>query len=361
MRVVVIGAGLGGLCLAQGLKKAGVDVRVHERDSGVEARFQGYRIGLGGLGWESMKACLPERLHPLLDATSGELSGPGRLLDPRLNQVGLDDDEPLARSMEANLVDRHVLRHLLLTDLDTTFGSRLTGYTEGGSTVRAAFADGTEVDCDVLVGADGIGSAVRRQLIGPAVRESTGVRGVIGRTPLEDRFAALVPGRGTVVTDGDRQLFLGKMPFRRPPREAAAELAPDVRLPDVRSYLRWVMMLPPSADTWDLPADWHPLLHDLVGSADPDNTAMGTLEYVAPADPWPTGRVTLLGDAVHPMLPAGGMGGNCALIDARRLCETLLGDGDLAAYEQEMLAATRPLVLSSKAMLDRFRALSVER
>jgi 2-polyprenyl-6-methoxyphenol hydroxylase-like FAD-dependent oxidoreductase len=358
VRVVVIGAGLGGLCLAQGLTQAGVDVRVYERDSAVEARFQGYRIGLGGPGWAALKECLPSRLHALLDATSGELKGPGRLLDPQLNVLGLDEDEPLNQSLEATVVDRHVLRHVLLAGLDVRFGSHFTGYAElSDGTVRATFADGAEVDCDVLVGADGIGSAVRGQLIGPADRQRTGVRGVIGRTPLVGRFADLVPGRGTVVTDGDLRLFLGKMPFRRPPREAAADLAPDVRLPDVESYLRWVMLLSPTAEGWTLPTGWHPLLHDLVASADLDNTAVGELEYVPPADPWPTCRVTLLGDAVHPMLPSGGMGGNFALRDALSLRDTLLGDGDLAAYEAEMLELSTPSVLESRKVLDYFQSL----
>ena len=122
---------------------------------------------------------------------------------------------------------------------------------------RVHYADGTTETADLVVAADGMGSTVRRQLL-PSVRiRPMGKFGAIGRTPLTDRFAALVPGWSTLVTTPTLQLFLGKMPFRRPPDEAAAELAPDVALPATPSYLRWVMMIPP-----DLPADLAALEED---------------------------------------------------------------------------------------------------
>ncbi|MFC4944487.1 FAD-dependent oxidoreductase [Pseudonocardia sp. GCM10023141] len=382
MRVVIIGAGLGGLALAQALRGAGVDVSVHERDAGVEYRFQGYRIGLGGPGWEALHRCLPERLHPLLHASSGELAGPGRLVDEQLVLQGLDESASLAQSYEANVVDRHVLRHLLLAGLGDVvhFGARLTGFAElPGGTVRATFADGSSEIADVLAGADGIGSAVRSQLAGPAERIGTGVRGVIGRTPMTERFAALVPGRGTMVAGPGLNLFLGKMPFRRPPQEAAAELAPEVFLPATASYLRWVMLLPPE-NTVDLAADdgagalefvgdlvagWHPDLRELVRLADAHNSSLGELVYVPPVDPWESGRATLLGDAAHTMLPSGGMGGNTALRDAADLADRLIAGGDVEAaiadYEREMLAVSRPLVLASRQALDGLMGLGAAR
>ena len=377
MRVIIVGAGLAGLALAQGLRLAGAHVTVHERDAGIAARFQGYRIGLGGPGWDALLACLPERLHPLLHASSGELSGPGRLVDHQLCELGLDEDEPLARSFEATVVDRHVLRHLLLAGLGDVlrFGAPFVSCVEGAAGVEAVFADGTRERGDVLVGADGIHSAVRRQLVGPVERVGTGVRGVIGRTPLTPRFAALVPGRGTMVTGPGLDMFLGKMPFRRPPHEAAAALAPDVRLPATSSYVRWVMLIPPENGTTveeddgraaaglvgELIREWHPDLRALIAEADADNSILGEMVYVPPVPSWSRGRVTLLGDAVHPMLPSGGMGGNTAFRDAALLVERLTGSADpvaaLAAYEEEMFAYSRPLVLASRAALDRFQGL----
>lgn len=168
MRVAVIGAGLGGLCLAQGLRKAGIDVEVFERDPGVRARFQGYRIGLADVGREALLACLPDRLHPLLDAVTGDLHGRRVFHDTQLRQ--LRELEP----MTAIAVDRHVLRHLLLDGIDVRFGKRFTGYRG----TRAEFADGTHVDADLIVGADGITSAVRGRLRAgpPAERHRRPVR-----------------------------------------------------------------------------------------------------------------------------------------------------------------------------------------
>jgi 2-polyprenyl-6-methoxyphenol hydroxylase-like FAD-dependent oxidoreductase len=119
-----------------------------------------------------------------------------------------------------------VLRHLLLlADLADRvfFGRKLKSYTElGDATVRADFADGTSATGDVLVGADGTGSAVRRQLL-PDVRVlDLGVRGAIGRTIMTERFADVVPGWTTMVISGDLRLFIGAMPFRRRPDLAAA-------------------------------------------------------------------------------------------------------------------------------------------
>jgi len=336
MRVIVIGAGLGGLCLAQGLRQAGIEAEVYERDGDVEARFQGYRIGLGLPAMNTLKRCLPERLHPLLMAVSGELTGDGRVVDEQLNEKGR-----APRQDEGVLFDRHVLRYLLLAGLRDRvhFGKKLDSYEElGDGTVSARFADGTTTTGDVLVGADGMGSTVRRQLLPSVEILDTGVRGVIGRTPLTKRFEALVPGWSTLVLGRDSRLFLGKMPFRRPPHLAAAELAPDVFLPETESYLRWVMLLPPTRSNvmqadyegqdgvdvvLGLIENWHPDLREMVRQADRRNSGLGPIRYANPIEPWPTRAVTLLGDSAHPM-PPGGLGANLAFFDAASLSANLV-------------------------------------
>src|SRR4051812_18278247 len=277
MRVIVIGGGLGGLCLARGLRQEGIEVAVHERDAGPVARFQGWRIGLREPAIDTLRWCLPERLHALLDATSGDAMGEGRVVDPQLAPLGTAPAQD-----EGRLFDRNVLRHLLLHDTAVRFGSKLDTVEElPGGGVRASFADGRTEDADLLVGADGMGSTVRRRLL-PQVQEvDLGVRGVIGRTLLTGRFEPLVPGWSTFVAGQDIQLFLGTMRFRREPRAAAAELAPDVDLPDTRSYIRWLTLLradhpvvagddPEAAVALllELTAGWHPRLRALIKQAD---------------------------------------------------------------------------------------------
>jgi len=74
--VVIIGAGVGGLCLAQGLRRAGVPVRVYERDVAPDARPQGYRLNIEPAGSRALHDCLPGQLWRLLVATAGD-PGPG--------------------------------------------------------------------------------------------------------------------------------------------------------------------------------------------------------------------------------------------------------------------------------------------
>lgn len=89
-RVLVIGAGLGGLTLAHALVRAGIDVRVYEADDGSSERFQGYRIGLASPGMEALRASLPQRLYELVEVTSGSLTGPGLLFDEQLTVLSRD-------------------------------------------------------------------------------------------------------------------------------------------------------------------------------------------------------------------------------------------------------------------------------
>jgi 2-polyprenyl-6-methoxyphenol hydroxylase-like FAD-dependent oxidoreductase len=73
-RVVIVGAGLAGLCLAQGLRQAGVDVAVYERDATASSRTQGYRISIDSRGAEALHTCLPARLNELFEGTCGQPS-----------------------------------------------------------------------------------------------------------------------------------------------------------------------------------------------------------------------------------------------------------------------------------------------
>ncbi|MFI9385417.1 FAD-dependent oxidoreductase [Kutzneria sp. NPDC052558] len=347
MKVVVIGAGLGGLALAQRLVGADVDVRVYERDSAIEARFQGYRIGLGGPGLTALAGALQPRLHPLLDAVSGLVESPGRAVDSQLTVLGEQD----AVNDEGRMFDRNVLRHLLIAGLGERlrFDMKLDRYEElADGAVRAHFADGTTVDADVLVGADGMGSTVRRQLLPQIEIHDLPVYGAIGRTELAG-FEHVIPGWSTVVSAKDVQLMLGRMKFQRSPVQAAAELAPDVTLPDTPSYIRWVLLLPGTPKTLDLDPvldlieDWHPDLRALIARADVNNSGVSPIKEGDPIEPWPTRAVTLLGDAGHPA-PPGGLGANLAMVDAELLADKLIAVRDgrvekiraLAGYEQAM-------------------------
>ncbi|HEV3358323.1 MAG TPA: NAD(P)/FAD-dependent oxidoreductase [Pseudonocardiaceae bacterium] len=349
MRVSVVGAGLGGLCLAQGLRGAGIEADVYERDPAITAQFQGYRLVLNPVGFAALRGCLPSRWHPLLDAIVGDAYGERLILDPQLNKIG-----ELGAGRAGIVVDRHVLRHLLLTGLDVHTGAALTGYhvLDNGK-VEARFALGDPATSDLLVGTDGVGSAVRAVLSPHTTPIDTGVRFVIGRTPLTSQFAGLSPAFGSKIAGDGVSLLLGAMRFRTPPKEAAEELASEVTLPDIRDYVRWAMILPPNDSLGALTPQeaalsrmpgWHPDLRALIEQSDPDNSTLLSIRVVEPRERWASGPVTLLGDAIHATSPTGGNGANTALRDAdllrRCLIESAEGRQDLVGavgdYERQM-------------------------
>ncbi|MFB9833255.1 FAD-dependent oxidoreductase [Actinoallomurus acaciae] len=374
-RVLVIGAGLGGLTLAHALMRAGVDVRVHEADDGSGDRFQGYRIGLAPPGLEALRAALPERLYALAEATGGRLTGPGLLFDERLTELSRDHEGPSPGTLAT---DRQVLRRILLGGLGdrVAYGRRLVDFAEDADGVTARFADGTESRGEVLVGADGGNSAVRRRLVPEVGLVDADLCGAMGRTTLTDRFLRLVPGRGTMVKGPGITLMLGSMRFGREPSAAAAELAPGLDLPYRDDYVRWVLLVPPghpaatapgraAEDARDLVLElidgWHPDLLDLVRSS--DMSAVGRSKVLdRPMPPWPAGRVTLLGDAAHLTLASGGNGANTAMQDAvrlsARLAEAFEGERDLRSaleeYQRDLLERGNAAVEVGKRAMKRF-------
>ncbi|GLY77418.1 monooxygenase [Actinoallomurus iriomotensis] len=370
-RVLVIGAGLGGLTLAHALVRAGVDVRVYEADDGTGDRFQGYRIGLASPGLEALRAALPERLYALAEATGGWLTGPGLLFDERLTELSRDHEGP---PQGALATDRQVLRRILLGGLGdrVAYGRRLVDFAEDTGGVTACFADGTESRGEVLVGADGGNSAVRRRLVPEVGLADADLCGAMGRTTLTERFLRLVPGRGTMVRGPGITLMLGPMRFGREPSAAAAELSPGLDLPYRDDYVRWVLLVPPGhpavtavEDARDLVLElidgWHPDLLELVRSS--DMSAVGRSKVLdRPMPPWPVGRVTLLGDAAHLTLASGGNGANTAMQDAvrlsARLAEALEGERDLSSalgeYQRDLLERGNAAVEVGKRAAKRF-------
>ncbi|MGW4527420.1 FAD-dependent oxidoreductase [Amycolatopsis sp. NPDC004378] len=367
MRVSVAGAGLGGLALAQGLRGAGIEAEVFERDPEIAARFQGYRLVLNPAGFQAVRDCLPARWHPLLDEIVMEASAEQLILDPQLTEIGR-----LGAGRTGIVVDRQVLRHLLLTGLTVHTGAALTGYDVlADGRVQARFSRREPAVADLLVGADGVASAVRGVLAPEITPADTGVRFVIGRTPLTDEFAVLAKAYGSKITGDGVSLLLGAMRFRTPPKQAAERLAPEVTLPDIGDYVRWAMILPPDGSPPGLtPQDavlsrvrgWHPVLRTLVERADPDHSTLLSIRVVEPGERWASGPVTLLGDAIHATSPTGGNGANTALRDADLLRRCLIEAGEgrrdlldaVDDYERQMVEYGAEAVRSSLEKLPAF-------
>ena len=124
LRVLVIGGGLGGLCLSQGLRKAGISVPVYERDSQPLARTQGYRVHIDTHGEQALRECLPPSLYELFLATRGQQSKGltvFSVLDGQLKQVAtrrFPEGDSGEFVTVGSAVDRLTLRQVLLAGLD---------------------------------------------------------------------------------------------------------------------------------------------------------------------------------------------------------------------------------------------------
>src|SRR5690606_20789936 len=200
LRVLIAGGGIGGLCLAQGLRKAGVDVTVFERAPSAAAFREGYRLHVSPEGSRALHSCLPDELFTVLQETSGRPPRSMSFLTERLAELlsvevlpaGAEPD-PVAAHRSVN---RYTLRQILLTGLDDIvhYGKECVGYERhGDEAVTVRFADGSTAEGTVLIGAEGGRSAVREQLRPHAGRVETGMVPVGGRLPLDAETRALLP------------------------------------------------------------------------------------------------------------------------------------------------------------------------
>ncbi len=367
VRVVVVGAGIGGLVAAMALHERGIEVDVHEsvgelRPLGVGINVLPHAMAvLDGLG-------LMERLLPL-GVRTAELcffNRHGQLIwrEPR----GLAAGYPVPQlSVHRGLLQLELLaaaRERLGAGAIRT-GSALVSVDvgdpgEGGAGSPAvvvledrATGERSTVTADVVVAADGIHSTVRRQF-------------VPGEGP--PRWSGNILWRAT--TPVDRPFLTGRSMFmagHRPHKFVAYPIAePDA---DGRQLINWIAELDrrdqglAEREDWnrrvdpavfadrftDWRYDWLDIPALIAGASEIFEFPMVDRD---PLPRWTHGRVTLLGDAAHPMYPIGSNGASQAILDARCLADALSADasiGDaLRAYDDERRPATARIVESNR-------------
>jgi 2-polyprenyl-6-methoxyphenol hydroxylase-like FAD-dependent oxidoreductase len=346
--VAIAGAGLAGLCLAQRLRAAGVDVHVYEADQGPFVRRQGYRITVDKYGLAALRESLPNSLMELALATADVPGGYFRFTNAQLRDAFKMRFR--AKPGGPRQMDRQVLRSVLLVGLEDRvhYGKAVDGLeSDGSGRPVLRFCDGTVVSADVVVGADGIGSALRRQILPGAEPEIMEIGGIYGRTRLVCNGESILPAalrRSGVMALGDapgRAFFFTSMHFHESPGEAFGRLAAGRQVAAADDYVMWAITLMGSefrgltqsdsatlrSHAGKLATDFHPLLQELVAAADDGATILTTFAVGRRPVKWSVPYATLIGDAVHPMPPTGAHGGNTALRDA-----ALLGSKLAAAY-----------------------------
>lgn len=387
--VAITGAGLSGLCLAQALLRAGFEAQVYERDSSLYTRRQGYRITLDHIGTQALKHCLPAHLFDLVVATASvpEEVGYFRFTNMRLGEVfTLTFRRESHQSVQQALgqVDRTVLRAILMSGLEDRvhFGKEAIRADTTTDGVILNFTDGSTTKASVVVGADGVHSALREQFLQDFPPQDTGYRAIYGRTPLIQDGRSLVPaslkdsGVFALGAKPGEGFFFTSMRFQEAPQAAFVRLGVTPPPINGEDYVMWALVLPKDTAPVDLPGlsaaelhgiafreaqRYHPVLRRLVECAAIPDTVGVTMNAGTRPTKWPGSRVTLMGDAVHVMPPLGAHGGNTALRDAALLADALISalsaDGQvervIGRYQEEMVTADFKEVKSAVTMLRR--------
>ncbi|MEA5363143.1 NAD(P)/FAD-dependent oxidoreductase [Amycolatopsis sp., V23-08] len=356
MRVVIAGAGLGGLCLAHGLRRGGVDVVVLERHPTRDARPASYGIHLNADGLRALHTCLPGENWARLVETSTLAPDIVRFHDQDLRVLAERDHtgtpantDPVTRRRAVN---RDALRDALLLGCDDVirWGTAFDRFEYTGEGVRVHGADGRAIEADLLVGADGANSRVREQRLPGLRREDLGIVNIAGRVRLTPELASALPETlidgavNNVVPARPGWMFLSTW-------DAGAEAR----------YVVWAWAAdrstyPDDLDVVDLrelvqerTATWAPPLRRIIAETDPATLAAIPLKTMPELPHWAPTAVTLLGDAIHNMTPMAGIGANTALRDADTLRRHLAGGGGVRAYEDEMRDyANAALALSTR-------------
>lgn len=341
MRAIVAGGGIGGLCTAIALDRAGIEVSVFEK----AADPMTTQVGGGFHIWGNAVRALRELG---LEECAAEIGAPIERTEFHSWRGRRLAVWPLAEiAREAGAADWGVTRGRLLAMLygqvapgTVTPGMELTEFWDDGEGVTAKFSNGSEERADFLVGADGLRSAVRAGLLGKREPDYAGytqwqtttdrANGLLERGTEQITFG---PALRTVVHHvGGGDLFWAAVTYG--PESGGGKPAGRKR------------MLLERFSGWPAP------ITAAIENTPEEQIAGLPVYHRKPVKQWGKGRVTLLGDAAHPMTTNTGQGGNQAVEDAVVLAHALEGDqnvsGALRSYEVMRIARTTPLVKRSR-------------
>lgn len=347
IRVAIIGAGLGGLAAAGALRQRGIEALVYERAPQLAEVGAGIQLGpnavkvLRALGLE--QALRPLSAEPVNYVSLAWDDARVRYREPMSGPYTAQYGAPY---LMAHRADLHRLLSELVPANSIWLGVTCTGVASAGGGAVARFADGSEIEADVIVGADGINSTVRESLFGIAPVRFTQQMAWRCMMPIERVPTHVGIGRdeyvGWIGPDGHVICY--------PIRGGALYNIFAGHVTD-----QWV------DESWAVPSGvgellagyrgWNPALLEMLGHVT-DCYKWGIRDR-DPLQCWTKGAVTLLGDAAHPMMPTLAQGAAISLEDgfalARHLARHLGQPSEgLAAYETERRPRASRVVLQAR-------------
>lgn len=346
LRIAVVGGGYGGAAAAKALQEAGAqNVHVYERANRI------FQVGAGiGLRPTTMELFRTWGMFDRLAAVSSPsdyleiLSGDGKHVLAREEWPGLHAH---GHVNQTRIIHRGDFIDALLGALPRDMvhiGHRLTRIDDQGETARLTFENGTAVEADLVIGADGIRSVIRRQLFSAAEPVYSGEHAYRTVIPLEQTHG--------LVTDTNPRFYMG----------ANGTVAYNLPLPH-RGELSYDITARNEDDSWTPELTREMLLETLDGfderivrvaeELDLSQVTSRAVFDIDPVDTWHSDSVTLLGDAAHAMLHHQGQGANSAIQDAGALAEILVAADSvkdaLATFQAERKPLTDHLQAISRA------------
>jgi salicylate hydroxylase len=315
-RIAIVGAGLGGLTAAAAMRRHGLDVTVYEQAPALGEIGAGIQIS-------------PNASRLLHRLGLGDALAKHGVRPVGVHQRRWQDGRTLQRAPLGDLIERtfgapyyHFHRADLLAALARAvpservhLGHRFAGYEDDGNTVAIRFENGATAQADVLVGADGIHSAVRAQLFGPERPRFTGCIAYRGLVPAErlKHLELEILGNNWMGPGGHFVHYF----------VAGARFVNFVAVQERDTWMRESWTDPGRVeDALALFADWHPQIRSIIGAV--DQTFIWALHDRMPLEAWGRSRVTLLGDSCHAMLPFMAQGAAQSIEDGAALAQCLM-------------------------------------